>query len=500
MGFLTRLLEPKAATFGPLDDFWYRDIAGATASGVRINPKTALAISTVYACVRIISSTLAMLPLVVYQRQSDGGKERAPNHPVFDLLHTQPNVRQSSFQFREMMMGHVLLRGNAYAQIVPGPRGPFDQLVPLNPDRVTPRLVEDGTIHYEYRRPDGRAEDFLQDEIFHLANLSDDGVVGLSTLTLARSSFGLAKAAEDYGSRFFSEDQTPAGLLKMQGKLSPEARIRLKEDWKQHRGGHSTAVLEEGLEFQAMGMTNEDSQFLETRMLQVEEIASVFGVPLSLLQHTEKSTSWGTGITQLTLGFVIFTMQPWFTRWEQEIQKDLILDPDRFFAEFIVEGLLKGDPETRSKFYQIMIRTGIYTRNEVRILENKNPLPGLDEPLDPAQTNQSGQLNRQQGNTQGLALELATDTAARMVRKERAAVAKAALKYAADSNGWALWVGKFYDEFRTELMAVCKISSEAALAHTNTQRGHLLEWGAVDLDWDEKQRAWELVELMMEKP
>ena len=459
-----------------------------------------MAISTVYACIRIISGTLAQLPLVVFQRTEDGGKERAGAHPLFEVLHTQPNVRQTSFQFREMLMGHALLRGNGYAEIVPGARGFADQLVPLNPDRMKPSLAADGTIHYEYRRPDGRTQMFLQDEIFHLANFSDDGVVGLSTVRLARNSFGLAKASEDYGSRFFSENQVPAGILKMAGHLSPEGRERLKDDWKQHKGGQSTAVLEDGLEFQAMAMSNEDSQFLETRMFQVEEIASWFGVPLSLLQHTEKSTSWGTGIAELTLGFVIFTMQPWFTRWEQEIQQDLIIDRERFFAKFVVEGLLKGDPETRSKFYNIMIRTGVYTRNEVRILEDKNPLPGLDEPLDPAQTNQSGQLNRQQGNGQqsALALELATDTAARMVRKEIGQVAKAAKKYADDPVAWTEWVGEFYEGFQSELIEICKLDEQAAIDYSKVQRDKLLTFGVDDYGLV-ADRPEKLVDLMMEK-
>ncbi len=499
MGLLTRLLEPKAATFGPLtpEDF-IRGIDDP-ASGGAISSQTAMAISTVYACVRIISGTLAQLPLVVFERTEDGGKERASGHPLFEVLHTQPNVRQTSFQFREMMMGHALLRGNGYAEIIPGARGFADQLVPLNPDRMKPSLANDGTIHYDYRRPDGRTQTFLQDEIFHLANFSDDGISGLSTVRLARDSFGLARASEQYGSRFFSENQVPSGLLKMAGHLSDEGRLRLKEDWKQHQGGHSTAVLEDGLEFQAMAMSNEDSQFLETRMFQVEEIASWFGVPLSLLQHTEKSTSWGTGIAQLTLGFVIFTMQPWFTRWEQEIQQDLILDPDRFFAEFVVEGLLKGDPETRSKFYNIMIRTGIYTRNEVRKLENLNPLDGLDEPLDPAQTNQSGQLNRQQDSTQGLALELAKDTAARMVRKETGQIYKAATKYASDPEGWALWVSEFYDGFHTDLMEVCKLDAEVARSLTLGARDNLIAIGIGSTMHTQEARVDHLVSLMMEK-
>ncbi len=503
MGFVTRLLSPtpKAFNFGPADNFWYEPIGGSTTSGVSINPQTAMAISTVYACVRIISGTLAMLPLVVHQRLPTGGKERATQHPLFEILHTQPNVRQTSFQFREMMMMHALLRGNGYAEIIPGARGFADQLLPLNPDRVRPFLANDETIHYEYQAPSGRTKIFLQDEVFHIANLSDDGVKGLSTVALARNSFGLAKATEEHGSRHFSQGQVPAATLETAGKLSTEAQDRLRDNWKDIHGGvrntGSIAILEEGLTFKPMAMSNEDSQFLETRMFQVEEIASWFGVPLSLLQHTEKSTSWGTGITELTLGFVKFTMQPWFTRWEQEIQQDLILDPDLFFAEFVLEGLLKGDPKTRSQFYNIMIRTGVFTRNEVRIIENLNPLDGLDEPLDPAQTNQSGQLNRREDNTQGLALKLATDTAARMVRIETREIEKAAKKYADDPIGWATWVGEFYEGYQTDLMEVCKFSETQAFKYIDGSRAHLLTTG-VSSYFEQPARAEDLASLMME--
>jgi len=493
VGILTRLLEPKAATFGPLDDFWYQNTAGSTtASGVPINPEKALAISTVFACVRIISQTLAMLPLIVYRRLEDGGKERDSNHPLFDVLHSRPNARQSSFQFREMMMGHALLRGNAYARIVPGPRGFADQLVPLHPDRVTPSMADGGTIQYEYR-PNGRPpEVLLQDEVFHLSGLSDDGIKGLSLTFLARDSFGLAAATQNYGSKFFSQGQRPAGTFTMPGRLSPEGYLRLKDDLTQYSGAqgfHKTAILEDGMKWEQMGLSNEDSQFLETRIFQVEEIASWFGVPLSLLQHTEKSTSWGTGITQLTLGFVQFTMQPWFVRWEQEISQDLIINKDRFFAEFVLEGLLRGDPATRARFYTALVNLGIMTRNEVRNIENLNPLPGLNEPLTP--------LNMRQGLKGNLAMELATDAANRMAWKEVSAVRKVAEKHAEDRDGWALALSEFYDGFRVDLMEVCKLEPHLALAYTNAQRDELLSIGAGAVDGWGEDRSKKLVTLMM---
>ena len=497
------LAKYLAADFSPIDDFWYQDVAlqGTSNSGVRVTAKTALAISTVYACVRIISSTVAMLPLIVFQRTAGGGKERAPDHPLFDVIHSRPNIRQSSFQFREMMMGHALLRGNAYAQIVPGPRGFADQLVPLHPDRMQAKLASNGTIHYEYLPINGPVQTFLQDEIFHIATLSDDGITGLSAIVLGKDSFGLTKAAENYGAKFFGEGQMPAGVLKMPGRLSQEGHDRLRTDWKERHGGvnnsQNIAIMEEGLEWQAMGLTNEDAQHLETRAFQVEEIASWFGVPMALLQHTEKSTSWGTGIAQLTHGFVIFTIQPWLTRWEQEISQDLIINKDRFFPGFVLEGLLRGDPETRSKFYAIMVRLGIMTRNEVRSLENLNQLDGGDEPVPPPPM--SNRVGLAPGEPLSLTLQLATDAAGRMARREAEQVRNAATKHGGNPDDWALWVTKFYDGFRADLMTNCKLQPQAALIYANQQRDELLTIGAGAVDTWEEDRTGVLVNLMMHR-
>jgi len=500
MGLLTKLLEPRAATFGPLEDFWYQSVGTTATAGVTVNSQTAMAVSTVYACVRIISQTLAMLPLVVYRRLPDGGKVRADGHPLYDVIHARPNKRQSSFQFREMLMGHALLRGNAYAEIVPGPRGFADQLIPLHPDHVVVRLADDGQIMYEHRPPARPMRILLQDEVFHISTLSDNGIQGLSLIALAKESIGLAVAAQNYGSRFFGEGQRPAGTLTMPGKLSDEGHARLKDNWKETYGGlkgsQNIAILEEGLEWQALGMSNEDAQHLETRIFQVEEIASWFGVPLALLQHTEKTTSWGTGISQLTLGFVLFTMQPWFTRWQQEISQDLILDKDRFFAEFVVEGLMRGDPATRGRFYNIMVTLGVMTRNEVRSIENLNPLPGLDEPLTPKNMQQGQAGGVPGGGGRALTQDLSYDAASRMARKESAALKKMAEKHAGEPDAWALAVSEFYEEYREDLVKVCKLEPDIARAYTKARCRHFLDEGiSAVADGAETEK---IVELMLE--
>lgn len=503
MGILTRFLDPQAATFGPLDDFWYKNIGAPSASGVRVTPATALTISTVYACVRIIASTLAMVPLIVYERTDENGKVRAKKHPLFPVMGRKPNRFQTSYQFRELLMVHALLRGNGYAQIVPGEQGFVDQLIPLNPDRVKPALARDGSINYIHQRLDGREEVLLQDEVFHIPNLSENGIEGLSTVQVARDSFGLTKSLENQENEFISRGQRPGGTLAMDGKLSPQAHERLRTDWRNRftgtGGSQEIAILEEGLKWMPMGMSNEDAQFLESRLFQVEEVASWFGVPLSLLQHTERQTSWGTGITQLTHGFVTFTMQPWYTKWEGEINQDLILpsQQDDFFAEFLLEGLLRGDPLTRARFYNTMVTIGAMTRNEVRIAENFNPIPGLDEPLTPLNLQQGGESNGQ--SRASLVDGLVHDTAARMVRKEIGAIETAAKKHAADNEAWAKWVGEFYEGYREDLVEICKLGDSVAYSYTEEARIDLLTNGVTPEIFDQEARTEYLASLMVEQ-
>ena len=503
MGLLTRALDPRAATFGPLNNFWYKEIGGASASGVRISPATAMTISTVYACVRIIASTLAMVPLIVYERTEENGKVRARKHPLFPVMSRKPNRYQTSYQFREMMMTHALLRGNGYARIIPGENGFVDQLVPLNPDRVRPELSPNGTVIYHWTMPDGQETVLLQDEVFHIPNLSENGVFGISTVAVARDSFGLTKSLENQGNEFVSRGQRPGGVLQTDAKISKEGHERMRDDWRSRFGGTQgsteIAILEEGLKWMPMGLSNEDSQFLESRLFQVEEVASWFGVPLSLLQHTERQTSWGTGITQLIHGFVTFTMTPWYTKWEAEINQDLILphERDRFFAEFLLEALLRGDPLTRARFYNTMVTIGTMTRNEVRIAENFNPIPGLDEPLTPLNLQQGGASNGQQ--RAALVDGLVNDTAARMVRKEIGAIETAAKKHASDNEAWAKWVGEFYEGYREDLVEICKLSDSRAYEYTEEVRIDLLTNGVTPEIFDQEARTEYLASLMVEQ-
>lgn len=386
MGFLDTVLPVQAKGPPAHDDFWYGDTSQMALSGVSINADSALRISTVYRCVAAVAADLAAMPFIIYSRQGLN-KERAPGHPLYHVLHDQPNQWQTSYEWREMMMGHVLLRGNAYNIIQAGPRGFADQLIPLNPSRMKVEQLPNRRLKYLYAWEDGHGEAFTQDEIFHLKDFSVDGIMGLSKVNLARESFGLGMATESYGARVFAQDGTPGGVLHVDGELSDDASKRLERSWAQANTGlrraHSVPVLEKGTKWEQVGLSNEDSQFLGTRSFQVEEMARWFGVPLHRIGHTEKSTSWGTGIEQFNLGYIAFTLIPWIRRWEQSVQKDLILAKDNFFAELLLDHLLRADITKRFGAYDRAIKAGFMSRNEARLRENMNTVEGLDDFLVP---------------------------------------------------------------------------------------------------------------------
>lgn len=375
----------------PTSDFWYSPFSGATSSGVPVGPDTALRFSAVYACVRLLSESLAMLPLLTYEHTPDGGKRRAENHPIYDLLKTEPceAPRTSAFTFKATAMVHLLLRGNAYAQIIPGPRGPVDQLKLIHPDLVTPILAPGAAnLAYKVRQPDGTQKTVNNEDMLHLLGMSLDGLTGVSVITYARESIGLGLAAEGYAARVFSQDATPRGVLQMKGNLSTAATERLRASWQQQHGGlgnvHKPAILEEGLEWKTTAMTAEDAQLIGSREFEVEEIARWFNVPLHMVQSQQKTTSWGTGVAEMSLGFVIYSLMPWLTRWEDTVGQQLIVNNRRFFVEFLTQALLRGNLKDRYDAYTLGRNGGWLSVNDILRLENMNPIgPEGDVRLQP---------------------------------------------------------------------------------------------------------------------
>ena len=481
MALIRRLMAATNAR-SPFDDWWYRPVSSGTPThtGLAVDHDTALKVSAVWACVRLLSESVASLPLIVYRRRPDGGKERATQHPVYDLLHTQPNVYQTAYQFVAQQMVALLLRGNAYARIIPGPRGPVDQLLPISPDAVRVEQNADATLRYLVRQKDGTERAFLDDEIWHITGMSLDGIRGVSTITYARESIGLALATEGYGARFFGNDSRPGGVLEHPGKLSKEGRANLSASWEAaHRGisnAHKVAVLEEGTTWKTVGISPEDSQYLMTREFQVTDLARWFNVPLHMIQETSKTTSWGSGIEQLSQAFVTYSLMPWLRRWEQAILKDIIVRSDVYFSEFLVDALLRGDTTTRYGAYATGRQNGWLSIDDVRGKENMNPagVPGAKDyhvqvnlvPVDQLRqmalpTDPPGPRPGQKPPAEQVAVleRYVYDAAARVVRKETAAIGKIAKRYASDTDGYRNAVDEFYNEhwhFVAEAMRVSR--------------------------------------------
>jgi HK97 family phage portal protein len=353
---------------------------------MRVSPDSALRVAAVYACVRILAETMASLPLVVYQRRPDGGKDKVTDHWLYRLMAKRPNRFQNPFEWREMLQGHLALRGNAYNQIITNPRGEIIELMPIHPDRVKIELLPSGEYRYRVTDRSGTEVILPRGEVWHLRGLSSDGLMGMSPIELARENLGMALAAQDYGARFFANDAKPTGgWIEFPGTFKDnEAKKVFRESYQQAQSGANRGkvlVLENGMKFHEVGVTNKDAQFLELRKFQITDIARLFRVPPHMIADLERATF--SNIEQQSLEFVMHTMTPWAERWEASIESELLLEGDDIEIEFDFANLMRGDAASRSSYYQSGIQNGWLTRNEARIAENLNPIDGLDQPLRP---------------------------------------------------------------------------------------------------------------------
>ena len=370
----------------PYGEFWFEPVSARTGSGMRVSPDSALRLAAVYACVRILAETMASLPLVVYQRRADGGKDKVTDHWLYRLMAKRPNRFQNPFEWREMLQGHLALRGNAYNQIITNPRGEIIELMPIHPDRVKIELLPSGEYRYRVTDRSGTEVILPRGEVWHLRGLSSDGLMGMSPIELARENLGMALAAQDYGARFFANDAKPTGgWIEFPGTFKDnEAKKVFRESYQQAQSGANRGkvlVLENGMKFHEVGVTNKDAQFLELRKFQITDIARLFRVPPHMIADLERATF--SNIEQQSLEFVMHTMTPWAERWEASIESELLLEGDDIEIEFDFANLMRGDAASRSSYYQSGIQNGWLTRNEARIAENLNPIDGLDQPLRP---------------------------------------------------------------------------------------------------------------------
>ena len=373
--------KPKDSLSGSRYSFFF----GGTTSGKMVTETSAMQITAVYSCVRILAEAVAGLPLHVYRYNDTGGKEKDLEHPLYRLLHDEPNPEMTSFVFRETLMSHLLLWGNAYAQIIRNARGEVLALYPLMPNKMRVDRDSNGRLFYLYQRGSEDAPALGRDsqvylapsDVLHIPGLGFDGLIGYSPIAMAKNAIGLAIATEEYGARFFANGAAPSGVLEHPSTIKDPQKVR--DSWNAaYRGSanaHKVAVLEEGMKYQPIGISPEQAQFLETRKFQIDEIARIFRVPPHMVGDLEKSSF--SNIEQQSLEFVKYTLDPWIVRWEQAMCRVLLSDSEKseYFVKFNLEGLLRGDYASRMSGYATARQNGWMSANDIRELENLERIP-----------------------------------------------------------------------------------------------------------------------------
>lgn len=387
MGIFSGLFKsrdhPKDATTGSA----YHFFMGNSTSGKTVTERSAMQMTAVYSCVRILAEAIAGLPLQLYRYTDTGGKEKAIEHSLYLLLHDEPNPEMTSFIFRETLMTHLLLWGNAYAQIIRNGKNEVLSLYPLMPNRMTVDRDEHGRLYYSYQMQTDDGAGMKQgtvvlspQDVLHIPGLGFDGLVGYSPIAMAKNAIGLAIATEEYGSKFFANGATPGAVLEHPGLIKDPEKVR--ESWNAaFRGSgnaNKVAVLEEGMKYTPISIAPEQAQFLETRKFQIDEIARIFRVPPHMIGDLEKSSF--NNIEQQSLEFVKYTLDPWVCRWEQAMNRSLLSEKEKsgYFIKFNVDGLLRGDYQSRMNGYAVGRQNGWLSANDIRELENMDQIPNED--------------------------------------------------------------------------------------------------------------------------
>ena len=369
-----KILSPQDAV-SAAPGFYY----GTSLSGKSVTPTSAIQVSAVYACVRVIAETVASLPLHVYE-STDAGSRKAGEHPLYRLLHDEPNAEMTSFVWRETMLSHLLLYGNSYCQIIRSGRGRLVGLYPLLPDRMTVDRDSRGKLTYTYTTSDGKIAHLAPEDVLHIPGLGFDGVMGYSPIALEKAAIGLGIAAEEYGSKFFANGARPSGILTHPNTVKDPAALRAS--WNAAYGGsgnaNRVAVLEEGMTFTPLSIPNNEAQFLETRKFQVTEICRIFRVPPHMIGDLERATF--SNIESQNISFAVHTIRPWLVRIEQAVNRALIPENEkgRFYVQFNMDGLMRGDYKSRMEGYAIARQNGWMSANDIRALENLNPISKED--------------------------------------------------------------------------------------------------------------------------
>jgi len=375
--------KPQNATNGS----GYRFFLGGTTAGKAVTEQSAMQMTAVYCCVRILAEAVAGLPLHLYRYRDDGGKEKAVDHPLYLLLHDEPNPEMSSFVYRETLMTHLLLWGNAFSQVIRNGKGEVVALYPLMPNRMKVDRDDHGQLCYCYQVANSDAPTLKEGtvilkpaDVLHIPGLGFDGLVGYSPIAMAKNAIGLAMATEEFGAKFFANGATPGGILEFPNVIKDVDRVR--ESWNKGFGGSQNAgkvaILEQGMKYTPISIAPEQAQFLETRKFQINEIARIFRIPPHMIGDLDKSSF--SNIEQQSLEFVKYTLDPWVIRWEQSLSRTLFSPEEkkRYFFKFNVEGLLRGDYQSRMNGYAVARQNGWMSSNDIRELENLDRIPEED--------------------------------------------------------------------------------------------------------------------------
>ena len=508
MGLLRGIYRSKLSaemTRDPADDRWYAPAPWLSVAGVPVTPELLLNLSAIWKGMRVWGDALGSMPCHLYEYLAGGGRARARTEPLYRTLRWQPNPWQTAHEFWELVTAHVVLRANAFIEIVSAGRQGGVFLIPRHPARMVPKLLPSGRMQYRYTHETGEERTYSQDEIMHVRGFGLDGVAGLEVSKHARTSMGAALAADEFSARFFSQGASPALAVIHPAQLGEDGLKNLGQSVEGFVTGlaraHGVLPLEEGVKIEQIGVDPEKAQLLSTRELSTEEAARWVNLPAYMLGSVKTPTF--ASAKQYRQDLVDFHFRPMANRFEQAIMRDLITD-DRFYAEFLFEAILRGYLEARTAYYRAA--TGGHpwmSGNEVREFENLNPRDECEEIKPPLN------LGRQGGNVDGgnqtvdrtaRATAIVREAATRLVRKEISAVAKAAQRHANDAVGWEQWLGAFYEEHAAVVAQTLQVSVPAARAYAAKQGAALVDHGVATMaDW-EWMAVNDLAALALEAP
>jgi HK97 family phage portal protein len=378
-----KAVSTLAGNVGLTDPRLYTFLSGGpTFAGESVTPETAMRLDAVFACVRLLSQTISTLPLVFYKRNADGRGVAARDEPMYALLHDRPNSDMTAVTFWQVMITALLLWGNGYAAIERRRDGSVISLNPLLPDRLTVQRQADGSIEYRYNTPNG-VETYDEKQIFHIKGFSVDGVVGLSPITQARETLGISLAAEKSAASFYRNSMRPSVVWNAPGYLGENQRKRAKDIIEEFSGSVNagkTPLIEGGWKLETLTINPQDAQLLSTRAFSIEQICRIYGVPPVMIGHAQGQTAWGSGLEQLGIWFLTYTLSPILRNVEQEVTRSLLDPIERmmFYAEFNADALLRTDSINRASMMQILALNGLRSRDELRALDNLGPVPGGD--------------------------------------------------------------------------------------------------------------------------